>query len=166
MEELLKKFDELYGMMATSANVNYMHVFGNTMRCMMKDIAAKHPELAQEYIDKLCAIKWNNYLTKKEALSIVQEMNPKATWDMQGWVDGMEKSGLCMEEKPCYNDYALYVAMNQVVSDHGDTVAKILGKENLSDIDDDHLLKYAYCLAVDLLKDKDGMYDIREYFKK
>ena len=56
--------------------------------------------------------------------------------------------------------------MNQVVSDHGETVAKILGKDNLSDIDDDHLFVYAYSLAVDLLKDKDGVYDIREYFMK
>lgn len=166
MEELMKNFDELYGIMATSANVKYMHVFGDTMRCMMKDMAAKHPELAQEYLDKLCAIKWKNYLTKKEALSIVQEMNPKATWDMQGWVDGMEKSGLCMEEKPYYNDYAMYVAMNQVVSDHGDTIAEIKGEKSLSDINEEELVKYAYKLAVDLLKDKDGVYNIREYFLK
>ena len=53
------------------------------MRCMMKDMAAKHPELAQEYLDKLCAIKWKNYLTKKEASEIVNGMNPPATWDMQ-----------------------------------------------------------------------------------
>ena len=68
MEELMKNFDELYGIMATSGNVKYMRVFGDTMRCMMKDMADRHPELAQEYIEKLCAIKWKNYLTKKEAL--------------------------------------------------------------------------------------------------
>lgn len=61
----MKNFDELYGIMATSANVKYMRVFGDTMRCMMKDMADRHPELAQEYIEKLCAIKWKNYLTKK-----------------------------------------------------------------------------------------------------
>lgn len=166
MEELMKNFDELYGMMATSANVKYMRVFGDTMRCMMKDMADRHPELAQEYIEKLCAIKWNNYLTKKEALSIIQKMDPKATWDMQVWSSEMKKHNLHTEDNPCYNDYALYVAMNQVVSDHGETIAKILGKDSLSDIDDDHLLMYAYSLAVDLLKDKDGVYDIREYFMK
>ena len=69
-----------------------------------------------------------------------------------------------MEDKPYYNDYALYVAMNQVVSDHGCTIAKILGKESVKDIDTDNLVKYAYNLALDLLKDKDGVYDIREYF--
>lgn len=58
------------------------------------------------------------------------------------------------------------VAMNQVVSDHGCTIAKILGKEDVNDIDTEHLVKYANHLALDLLKDKDGVYDIREYFLK
>ena len=165
-KEIMSNFDELYGMMASSANVKYMHIFGDTMRCMMKDMASKHPELAQEYIEKLCAIKWKNYLTKKEASEIVSDMNPPATWDMQEWLDEMEKLGLCMEDKPYYNDYALYIAMNQVISDHGCTVAKILGKESVKDIDADNLVNYGYNLALDLLKDKDGVYDIREYFLK
>lgn len=153
-KEIMSKFDELYGMMASSANVKYMHVFGNTMRCMMNDMVAKHPELAQEY------------LTKKEASEIVNGMNPPATWDMQTWINAMTGLGLATEEKPYYNDYALYVAMNQVVSDHGCTIAKILGKEDVKDIGTEHLVKYANRLALDLLKDKDGVYDIREYFLK
>lgn len=165
-KEIMSKFDELYGMMASSANVKYMHVFGNTMRCMMKDMASKHPELAQEYLDKLCAIKWKNYLTKKEASEIVNGMNPPVTWDMQTWINAMTGLRLATEEKPYYNDYALYVAMNQVVSDHGCTIAKILGKEDVKDIDTEHLVKYAHSLALDLLKDKDGVYNIREYFLK
>lgn len=162
----MSKFDELYGMMASSTNVKYMHTFGDTMRCMMKDMSAKHPELAQEYLDKLCAIKWKNYLTKKEASEIVDGMNPPATWDMQTLLKAMNGLGLVTEEKPYYNDYALYVAMNQVVSDHGCTIAKFLNKEDVKDIDTEHLVKYAYSLAIDLLKDKDGVYDIREYFLK
>lgn len=165
-KEIMSKFDELYGMMASSTNVKYMHVFGNTMRCMMKDMASKHPELAQEYLDKLCAIKWKNYLTKKEASEIVNGMNPPVTWDMQTWLNAMTGQGLATEEKPYYNDYALYVAMNQVVSDHGCTIAKILGKDDVKDIGTEHLVKYANHLALDLLKDKDGVYDIREYFLK
>lgn len=165
-KDIMSKFDELYGMMASSANVKYMHVFGDTMRCMMQDMASKHPELAQEYIEKLRAIKWKNYLTKKEASEIVSDMNPSVTWDMQTWLNAMANLGLPTEEEPYYNDYALYVAMNQVISDHGCTVAKILGKESVKDIDADNLVKYGYNLALDLLKDKDGVYDIREYFLK
>lgn len=50
-KDIMSKFDELYGMMASSANVKYMRTFGDTMRCMMNDMAAKHPELAQEYLN-------------------------------------------------------------------------------------------------------------------
>ena len=78
----------------------------------------------------------------------------------------MTSLGLATDEKPYYNDYALYVAMNQVVSDHGCTIAKILGKEDVKEIGSDHLVKYAHSLAIDLLKDKDGVYNIREYFLK
>ena len=59
-KEIMSKFDELYGMMASSTNVKYMHTFGDTMRCLMQDMAAKQPELAQEYIHKLRACKWKN----------------------------------------------------------------------------------------------------------
>ncbi len=44
-KEIMSKFDELYGMMASSVNVKYMHVFGNTMRCMMKDMACQAPRV-------------------------------------------------------------------------------------------------------------------------
>ena len=162
----MKNFDELYGIMATSANVKYMRVFGDTMRCMMKDMADRHPELAQEYLDKLFAIKWKNYLTKNEALDIIGKMNPEATWNMQEWLDEIEKLGFRMEDKPYYNDYALYIAMNQVISDHGETIVVIKGEKSLSDISEEELVEYAYRLAIDLLKDKDGVYDIRKYFLK
>ena len=45
-KDIMSKFDELYGIMATSTNVKYMHTFGDTMRCMMNDMASKHPEQA------------------------------------------------------------------------------------------------------------------------
>ena len=153
----MKNFDELYGIMATSANVKYMRVFGDTMRCMMKDMADRHPELAQEYIEKLCAIKWKNYLTKNEALDIIGKMNPEAIWNIQEWLDEMDKLGFCMEDNPYYNDYALYIAMNQVISDHGETIVAIKGEKSLSDISEEELVEYAYRLAIDLLKDKDGV---------
>ena len=165
-KDIMSKFDELYGIMASSANVKYMHVFGDTMRCMMNDMATKHPELAQEYLEKLCAIKWKNYLTKKEASEIVSDMNPPVTWDMQTWLNAMANLGLPTEEEPYYNDYALYVAMNQVISDHGETIAMIKGEKSLSDVNKAELVEYAYKLAIDLLKDKDGVYNIREYFLK
>ena len=165
-KEFIKEFDELYRIMATSNTPKFMHIFGATMREMMCDIVELKPTLAEEYLSQLCAIKWHNYLTKKEADKIIEKMNPQATWDKQTWLDAMGKFSLPMGEKPFYNDYALYIAMNQVVSDHGETIAKIAGKKSIQEIEPTELVKYAYNMAIDLLKDKDGVYDIREYFLK
>lgn len=165
-KEMMSKFDELYQKMATSGEQKYMNVFGDTMKRMMSDMAELKPELAKEYLDRLYSINWDNYLTKKEAINIVSLMNPKAVWNMQEWVDAMESAGLCMEEAPYYNDYALYVVMNQVISDHGETFACMLGKKSLSEIELKELTKIAHKFAIDLLKDEDKAYNVREYFLK
>ena len=165
-KETMKKFDELYQIMAASNTPKYMHIFGDTMREMICDLVELKPTLAEEYLNQLCAIKWHNYLTKKEADKIIEKMNPQAIWDKQTWIDAMEKLGLTTEEEPYFNDYALYVAMNQVVSDHGDTITKIIGKSSIKDIEPTELVRYAYSMAIDLLRDKDEIYDIRDYFFK
>lgn len=66
--------------------------------------------------------------------------------------------------EPYYNEYALYVAMCQVYSDHGNTIAKMHGKDTIEEIEPNEVVKCMYSLAIDLLKDKDGVYDIRKYF--
>lgn len=165
-KEMMHKFETLYTMMANSNEPKYMNIFGETMKAMMADMMDANPELASEYIEKLSAIEWRNYLTQKEASEIIANMTPKAFWDKQSWLDDMDKLGVPMEQNPFYNDYALYVAMNQVISDHGATIAFILGKEAISEIEEAELVKYAYKLAIDILKDDDEMYNVRTYFLK
>lgn len=165
-KEIKQKFEALYNTMATSNEPKYMNVFGETMKAMLDDMIAVKPELAQEYVEKLEAIEWNNYLTKKEAMEIVEGMSPIRFWNAETWLDNMEKAELCMEEKPYYNDYALFIAMNQVISDHGGTLASVFGKNSASEIDVSELIDIAHKLAIDLLKDKDRVYDIRKYFFK
>ncbi len=163
-KEMKQQFESLYNTMANSNEPKYMHIFGETMKAMMDDMIALKPELAQEYVERLSAIKWFNFLTKKEAMGIVGGMDPTPMWDAASWQQVMVDLDLPMEEAPYYNDYALFVAMNQVVSDHGKTIAYIKGLESVKEIDPTELVKYAYKLTIDLLKDKDGVYDIREYF--
>lgn len=165
-KEMRQEFESLYNTMANSHDQKYIAIFGETMKAMMDSLIQTDPELAQEYIERLSAIKWFNFLTKKEAMGIVGNMEPAPHWDLETWQQSMAELDLAMEECPYYNDYALFVAMNQVVSDHGKTVAYIKGVESVKDIDPTELVKYAYKLAIDLLKDKDGVYDIREYFLK
>ena len=160
---MMSEFSSLYGMMANSGKPEYMHTFGEVMKCMMKDMVALKPDLAQEYLGKLCSIKWNNYLTKKEAMTIVSGMNPKGGWDYAEWEKMMEKLDARMEDTPYYNRYALFVAMNMVFSDSATSIAVIAGK-TLEEIPEDELFADVHMLALDKLEDKDGMFDIREYF--
>lgn len=162
--ELEERFEELYGMMSASNEVENMRLFGSVMRKMMNDMIESHPAEAEEYIDTLEAIRWHNYLTHKEAERIVANMKPAAPWKWQEWVQAMNSFGLEGEEEPYYNSCALWVAMNMVYSDHAETLAKDVWKKAVNEIPTEVWVKTTHALALDLLKDKDGVYDIRGYF--
>ena len=158
--EIMNEFNRLYTKMTTSNEPKYMQVFGETMKCMMEDMVNWRPDVAQDYLDKLEAINWNNYLSKKEAVTIVNNMNPQGGWDISEWETMMESQGICMEEEPYYNKWAMYVAMNMIYSDSSNTITKIVGKT----LSNEELFEAIHLLALDKLKDKDGMFNIRSYF--
>lgn len=162
-KEIMNVFDRLYTKMSTSSDPNNMHIFGNTMKCMFQDMIDWRPEVAQDYLDKLEAINWHNYLSKKEAISIVNSMEPSGGWDISEWERCMENTDLRTEDSPYYNKWAMYVAMNMIYSDSAHSIAKIAGK-SLSEMSKEDLFKATHLLALDKLKDKDGMFDIRAYF--
>ena len=157
-----QEFLELYDMMANQHDVKYMRVFGNVHKEMMDWFIANKPELAQEWLDKLEAIKWHQYLTPKEAEKIVAGMDPAGPWSRDTWKKAMESFGLPLEDAPYYNSCALWVEMNKIYSDFGAEIASLIGKP-LSPTDKD-IISACYRLALKNLRDKDGVYDIRKYF--
>ena len=157
-----QEFLELYDMMANQHDVKYMRVFGNVHKEMMDWFIANKPELAQEWLDKLEAIKWRQYLTPKEAEKIVAGMDPAGPWSRDTWKKAMESFGLPLEDAPYYNSSALWVEMNKIYSDFGAEIAALIGKP-LSPTDKD-IISACYRLALKNLRDKDGVYDIRKYF--
>lgn len=156
-EEMKNEFYALYNMMANSNKVENMRTFGNAHKEMMEWFVANKPELAQEWIDKLSAIKWKNYLTQKEADIIVENMKPNAPWSRDQWKSAMKQYGYVMEEEPYYNSCALYVTMNMIMSDSSKTISKYVGENDI--------FAFVHDMAVDNLKDQDGKFVIREYFK-
>ncbi len=159
---LKEKYSELYSMMAQSQNPKNMKVFGNVMTEMMDVMIQKMPTEAEEMIDKLEAIKWRQYLTPREAETIVSKMDPKGPWSREAWKSTMESFGLPLEEQPAYNRCALWVEMNKIYSDFGENIAELIGK-TLSPTDKD-IIAACYKMALKNLKDKDGVYNIRKYF--
>ena len=163
-EEMKNEFLALYDKMANSNEVEYMHTFGMVHKEMMSWFIQNKPDMAQEWIEKLESIEWDNYLTPKEAEKIISSMIPKAPWGRDTWKQAMSQLGFPLEEKPCYNSCALWVTMNQVYTDHAQTLADVVWKKSLSDIPNDQMIPAIRALALDLLKDKDGNYDVRYYF--
>ena len=155
-QELKEKYSSLYDYMATSGKPEYMKTFGRVMTCMMDDVIANSTSKAEEYVEKLESIRWNNFLTAKEAEKIVSEMKPKAPWSREQWKSAMEQHGFELEHEPYYNRCALWVTMNMIMSDSSETLAKYVGSDKLFDA--------VYELAVDKLTDKDGKFDVRSYF--
>ena len=155
-EEMKKEFYALYDKMASSKNVSYMRTFGNVHKEMMEWMIQNKPELAQEWLDKLEAVKWKNYVTPKEAESIVAKMEPKAPWSREQWRQAMERYKYELEKEPCFNRCALWVTMDMIMSDSSDTLRKYISEEDLFGV--------VYDLAVDKLTDADGRFMIRNYF--
>lgn len=163
-EEMKKEFDSLYNMMANSNKVEYMHTFGQVHKEMFDWFVANKPDLAQEWLDKLESIRWNQYLTHKEAENIIARMVPTAPWKYDVWQAAMTKLGIPTEEEPYYNSCALWTEMNKQYSDHAQTLAEKVYKKPLAEIPAEEIVPVMRDLAIDLLKDKDSKYHIRAYF--
>lgn len=161
-----KKFDELYNYIVTSRDTRKMKMLGWVMKAMMYDTIDAHPQQAEEYLAILESVRWDNYLTEKEAETVVAAMSPAPKWTRQQWVKMMtatlEHPAECV---PCYNAHALFVTMCMVDSDSGNTIAKMMGKEGVATNDMEYF-DVVLQFAIDKLKDHDGVFNIRRYFKE
>lgn len=163
-QEMKEQYHLLYDYMAQSRDPRNMKAFGHVMTEMMDLMVQKMPSDAEEMIQKLEAIRWKQYLTPKEAEAIVSNMVPSAPWKRDAWQKAMADLGLQTEEPPYYNACAIWTEMNKQYSDHGETLARTVWKKPLAAIPAEDIVPVIYSLAVDLLKDRDGVYDIRAYF--
>lgn len=155
-QELKNAYADLYGYMANSKDPANMKAFGRVMTEMFMWFADNKPDAAQEWLEKLSAIKWNNYLTPKEAESIVAQMDPAAPWTRDQWKTAMEQHGYELDEEPYYNRCALWVTMNMIMSDSSETIGKY--------VEGDDMFNLVYDLALDKLCDRDSRFSVRKYF--
>lgn len=159
-----KKFDELYSHIVGSRDTRKMKMLGWVMKAMMEQAIENHPQLAEEYINVLESVRWDNYLTEAEAEKIVKVMQPAPKWSKPTWKELMGERDLDMEQYPCYNSCALYVTMSMIDSDSGKTIKDLMARSDKA-IDVDTYFDAVHALALDKLKDEDGVFNIRRYFK-
>jgi len=164
-QELMEKFETLYDQMAASRDTRNMMLFGSVMKNMMHRMIEMHPDAAMQYVETLEAINWHNYLTESEADGITSKMDPKTGWTFPAWKSVMDRLGLATNEEPFYNDYALYVDMSRNFSDHGQSLRDLFGIAKGDETNNEQFMKFVYKMSVDDLKDRDGMFDIRRYFR-
>jgi hypothetical protein len=162
MEELIKRYDELYEDMATAKDPKKMMIFGDAERWVFHSLAEKHPEFAEMWLTKLEAGKWNNYLSQKEAEHITANLvNQDGTrgphWDYNTFKTAVESLGAKMSDEPYFNCWALWATANMRYSDNYRSASEFVPK--------DMMPRYFYNVAVETLKDIDRPRFVRDYFK-
>lgn len=161
MNELMKRYEELYDMMATSKDPAKMMTFGEAERWAFSKIVERDPSMAQTWIDKLEPVMWNNYLSKSEAEAIVAKFHNEdgttgAHWPYDTMRNAVETLGAPVREEPFFNGWALWATMNMLYSDHAKSVEEFVPK--------DKQVMFYYAQAVEKLKDKDREHFVRKYF--
>lgn len=169
-EQMIDRYEELYHKMATSKEPKYMKVFGESEKWVFEEVAKAHPELAENWLSHLEAICWENYLSEKEAMNIGKRItNQDGTkgfhWTHDVFTKAVESLGGVVEEKPYYNSYALCVTANMVYSDHAISIAMDLGYKDPKEVPNEKMAMSCYRKAVESLKDVDGGFHVRRYFK-
>lgn len=155
--DLKEKFDKLYSTIISSRDNRKMQILGCMTKKIMYQTIESHPQKAEELLNILEAVNWNNYLTEKEADTIVSKMMPAPKWTRQVWKTLMEKLDEPLEVSPFYNKDALYITMCMIDSDSGKTLKSVESNES-------NYFKLVHSLATDKLLDKDGVFSIRHYF--
>ena len=161
MEDIIRRYDELYEDMATAKDPKKMMIFGDAEKWIFHEIAKAHPELAEKWLSKLEAGKWNNYLSESEAEHIAnkiinQDGTRGAHWDYDTFKGAVESLGAKMRDEPFYNCYALWIMANALWSDHHKSLSEFVPKEQEP--------KVYYLMAVEKLKDVDYPKFIRKYY--
>ena len=155
-EQMIERYDELYGVMKSSRDVEKMKIFGEAEKEMFRQLAASNPSMAEMWLTKLEAVCWDNYLTEKEARNIGRHIvNQDGTkefhWPYDVFTKAVSQLGGITEEKPYYNSYALWVTANMIYSDHARSVAEDMGYKSPMEVPNERMALSMYKKAVEKL---------------
>lgn len=157
-----EKYDELYAIMANSGDPAKMHIFGEAEKWAFEQMNRTNPDMAKKWLDRIEAVKWDNYLCEASAMSIVskfvnQDGTQGAKWNYQQVMDAVRAAGGNESEQPYYNSWALFVVMNWIASNSWKTLSTLTTEDKMPGV--------VYALALDYLKDPDEPHFIQRYWK-
>lgn len=169
-EQMIERYEELYMKMKNSKDVKNMKAFGDAMTWFFKEMTKVHPDMAEKFLSHIECIEWDNYLSQDEAKNIgMRIVNQDGTkgyhWNHEVFTKAVESLGGIVEEKPYYNSYALCVTANMVYSDHANSIAMDMGYKTPKEVPNEDMALSCYRKAVEKLKDVDGGFHVRKYFK-
>lgn len=169
-EQMIERYDELYHKMKSSKDVKNMVAFGSTMTWFFSEMTKVHPEMAEKFLSHIECIEWDNFLSQDEAKNIgMRIINQDGTkgfhWTYDVFTKAVESLGGVVEEKPYYNSYSLWVVANMEYSDHALSIAMDMGYNTPAEVPNEKMALSVYRKAVEKLKDIDGGFHVRKYFK-
>lgn len=164
-----ERFKELYHKMRESRDVANMRTFGHASKKIFCRLADAHPEMAEEWLEMLTPIVYYNYISPEESGEILSHLvsqngNEGEYWDKNTFEQAVHRLGGKMEDKPYYNDIALWVVANMIYSDHANSIAEDMGFASANIVPADRMAKSCYKKAVEKLHDPDRPRFVREYF--
>ena len=168
-QEIKERFEYLYDRMKESRNPAYMKIYGDVTSAMFDKLVDKHPDMAEDVVEGLEAILWNNYLSSSQARMIADKIinqdgkqGPK--WSEDLLFHAVEQLGGLIEEEPFYNRYALWVVMNAMYSDHAVSTSQDMGYASVNDVPPEMMALSMYKKAVESLTDVDRTNYIERYY--
>jgi len=163
-EQMQQQFLARYDSIIQSGDTRQMERLGAMVKRVMGWMFKYEPQVAAQalaLLDEDTATDYANRLTEQEAEDIVDHMDPQPTWKMQGLTASLQSIGLPLDVPPHFNRWALLTTMLMKQSDEGESLKEAIHANDR----DERLLRLVYKLAVNLLEDKDGKFNIRRYFE-
>lgn len=158
----MERYCDLYEDMVADNNQSQRKIFGDAEKWAFHQILEVNPEIAEEWVKRLEASGWFNYITAEEfdrlnSGLVNQDGSKSGHWTLAEITDVVGRMNKNMECEPFYNKYALALTMNMLYSDHKNSASSF--------VQDSALPTFFYHQAVEKLKDRDREYFIRPYFE-
>lgn len=169
-EQMMNEYEMYLNKIVKSKDLKHMEILADVCECLFCQAATKMPEAAESALSHLASVEWNNYLSEPEAKNIgMRIVNQDGTkgfhWNHDVFTKAVESIGGVVEEKPYYNSYALCVVANAIYSDHAMSIAMDMGYKEVKEVPNEKMALSCYRKAVEKLKDIDGGFHVRKYFK-